>query len=90
MTEIYWEVQLETIEALGKLGLFLGLNERLSPLRLVQIVSKLPDSLEKDEALNCLSQLVFLRTQGLEPQHNDNNYGVSHRTEDTSGDPQGS
>lgn len=90
MSEIYWEVQLEAVEVLGKLGLFIGLNDRLSPLRLIQIVSKLPESEQREQALECISRLVFLRTQGLEPENNNNSYGVSVGAESTERDPQGS
>jgi len=71
--QIYWQVHIDCIRALGKLGIGYALNQRINPFFEMQRIRHLQESglvstTDALEARSQLGRLVLYRVEGYEPK----------------------
>lgn len=82
LDSVYWQAQMEAIQALRLIGLVYRLNERIEPMKVYKATNRFwrgkPTDFETIEkvkhAEKSVAHIVFLRTQGFEPDVKDGKY----------------
>jgi hypothetical protein len=74
MSETYLELQTKLIAELRKLGLVYSQETRLPLFQLWTIVPNLGKQEDVNHALSYIQELLYMRTEGNEPDHEGDHY----------------
>ena len=69
--DIYWQVQVDTITDLARVGLHFRLDQRIPPMGCMKAIRGKREKYQEHlllDAVAALSRLVLYRTQGYEPE----------------------